>query len=227
MQAAHAPTNYDCRMNRSRIVAAGACDKRIDDFEGCRSPTCGTCSSVSHFRPPESLRRFDTDATSSTWALAVKARCRGLLAGDADYEREFSISLDLHGSSLPFERARTELCFGERLRRSRRRSAALGRLDSALDTFTRIGARPWADRARAEILAAGGVGRPVGPVAPADPQELQVALLVGGGSSNREAAAALFLSEKTIEAHLTRIYRSLGVRSRAQLGATLRTIAPA
>jgi DNA-binding CsgD family transcriptional regulator len=171
------------------------------------------------------LPRFDTAAEPTSWTLAVAARCRGLLATDESFENEFSAALEHHGSSLPFERARTELCFGERLRRNRRRAAALPWLDSAADTFARMGARPWAQRARAELAIAGGKRRPAGPV-PAQhltPQELQIALQVGRGLSNREVAANLFLSDKTVEAHLTRIYRALGVRSRGQLAAALRS----
>ena len=70
------------------------------------------------------LPRFDTAADPTSWTLAVAARCRGLLATDDTYESEFSAALEHHGASLPFERARTELCFGERLRRARRRAAA-------------------------------------------------------------------------------------------------------
>ena len=171
------------------------------------------------------LPRFDTEADPAAWTTAVAARCRGLLADDDAFEAEFAFALENHGAALPFERARTELCLGERLRRARRRAAALPMLDSAADTFGRLGARPWAERARAELAIAGGERRPAGP-GPAQrltPQELQIALLVARGSSNREAAATLFLSEKTIEAHLTRVYRTLGVRSRWRLAEAMRS----
>jgi DNA-binding NarL/FixJ family response regulator len=121
-------------------------------------------------------------------------------------------------TEMPFERARTELCYGERLRRARRRAEARDQLHAALETFQRLGAEPWADRARNELRATGETVR-------RDPsasdeltlQELQVALKVAEGATNREAAAAMFLSPKTIEAHLSRIYSKLGVRSRTEL----------
>lgn len=180
-------------------------------------------------RAGTAMTMFDAAASPTPWTRAIAARCRGMLAAESDYEAEFSTALDLLGSALPFERARTELCLGERLRRSRRRAAAIRSLDDALDTFSRLGARPWADRARAEIAVAAGERSATGPgvARSLTPQETQVARLVAGGSSNREVAATLFLSEKTIEAHLTRIYRSLRIRSRAQLAAILHeTVVP-
>lgn len=171
------------------------------------------------------LSRFDTKAPPAAWRTAVAARCRGLLASDDAFEHEFAVALDSHGAAMPFERARTELCLGERLRRSRRRAAALPVLDSAAAAFSRLGARPWADRAQAELAIAGGqrVHDAPAPARRLTPQELQIALLVARGSSNREVATSLFLSEKTIEAHLTRIYRTLGVRSRGRLAEAMRS----
>jgi DNA-binding CsgD family transcriptional regulator len=151
-----------------------------------------------------------------------RARLDSLLAGEDEFESAFAEALELHGTTpTPFERARTELCLGERLRRARRRVDARGHLRSALETFESLGAVPWMDRARAELHATGEtVRRREGPaLRELTPQELQVALLVGKGATNREAGAALFLSPKTVEAHLGRIYRKLGVRSRTELAA--------
>jgi DNA-binding NarL/FixJ family response regulator len=121
-------------------------------------------------------------------------------------------------TDMPFERARTELCFGERLRRARRRAEARGQLHAALQTFERLGAEPWADRARNELRATGEtVHRDRSASDELTLQELQVALKVSEGATNREAAAALFLSPKTIEAHLSRIYSKLAIRSRTEL----------
>jgi DNA-binding CsgD family transcriptional regulator len=158
--------------------------------------------------------------TERNWALAAAARCRGLLASDGKFEERFHQALELHARTpTPFEQARTELCFGERLRRSRRRTDARERLRSALETFERLGADPWAERARIELSASGETARQRAPSASDQltPQELQVALVVGEGATNREAGAALFLSPKTIDAHLGRIYRKLNVRSRTEL----------
>jgi DNA-binding CsgD family transcriptional regulator len=157
----------------------------------------------------------------SPWALAAAARCRGLLAGDDDFAREFQSALALHDEvANAFERARTQLCYGERLRRFRRRAEAARELSAALATFQQFGSESWAGRARNELRAAGYFTRPqrgwTG-VEKLTPQELRVALIIAEGASVREAASQLFLSPKTIEAHLGRVYQKLGVRNRAQL----------
>jgi len=122
--------------------------------------------------------------------------------------------------------ARTELARGERPRRRKARAEAREPLRAALETFERLGARLWAERARNELRATGvaatGEREAVTPVAELlTPHELQVALTVARGATNREAAAALFVSPKTVEHHLGQIYRKLGVRSRTQLAALL------
>ena len=157
--------------------------------------------------------------TGRTWAHAAAARCRGLLAPPDDVEHVFARAMRRHRTlDAPFERARTELCLGERRRRGRQRRAAREALESALATFERLGAAPWAERARAELRAC-GVKSESDPdrKAALTPQELQVALLVARGATNREAAAALFVSPKTIEFHLANVYRKLGLGSRTQL----------
>jgi DNA-binding CsgD family transcriptional regulator len=168
------------------------------------------------------LKPFEAlaEATGRTWAQAASARCRGLLAADADYQPAFEEALTLHGlTTTPFELARTQLCFGERLRRGRRRADAREPLRHALETFEQLGARPWAERARTELAATGETARPRNANAADEltPQELQIALVVANGATNKEAGAALFLSPKTIESHLSRVYRKLDVRSRTEL----------
>src|SRR5207245_11783182 len=133
------------------------------------------------------------ERTGRAWALATAARCRGLLAPDAEYEAAFAEALEWHDHTpTPFERARTELCLGERLRRSRRRSDAREPLRAALETFERLGADPWAERARVELGASGETARRRDPSAAGQltPQELQVALAVAQGATNREAGPA-------------------------------------
>ena len=164
------------------------------------------------------------DAAGRTWAQAVTLRYRGVLAGDAGDEH-FEAALRLHAATpRSFERARTELCFGETLRRSGRRAAARAHLREALDAFERAGALPWAERAGRELAATGESLRPREPsaVAQLTPQELQIGLAVIEGRTNREVAEALFLSPKTIEYHLRNVFRKLDVRSRTELGHVLR-----
>jgi DNA-binding CsgD family transcriptional regulator len=129
-----------------------------------------------------------------------------------------------------FELARTRLAYGERLRRARRRVLARSQLRAALEDFERLGARPWAERARAELAATGETMRRRDPTALDEltPQELQIALLLADGKTTREAAAAVFLSPKTIEYHLRHVYLKLGINSRPELVQALApTAAPA
>jgi DNA-binding CsgD family transcriptional regulator len=167
------------------------------------------------------LERFSgyADRTNRTWARAVTARYRGLLSPE-DAEAYFEHALALHEETPRlFERARTELCYGEALRRSGRRAEARDHLRAALEAFERSGAVPWADRARHELGATGETVRRRDPTVAErlTPQELQVAFAVTEGRTNREVAEALFLSPKTIEYHLHNIYRKIDVRSRTEL----------
>jgi DNA-binding CsgD family transcriptional regulator/tetratricopeptide (TPR) repeat protein len=154
------------------------------------------------------------------WPAAAAARCRGLLADDDAFEDHFAEALAWHARTpTPFERARTELCQGERRRRARRARDARVPLTAALQTFEAHGAEPWAEKARRELRATGARPRrpPPSSSEPLTPQELQVAQAVAGGATNKEAATALLISAKTVEYHLSKVYAKLGVRSRAEL----------
>jgi DNA-binding CsgD family transcriptional regulator len=156
----------------------------------------------------------------SRWTEAAAGRLRALLGPDAEVRPRFEAALAVHENlPMPFERARTLLCFGERLRRARQRADAREPLKEALETFERLGARGWAERTRTELRATGEqqARRAETAAEQLTPHELQIAVLVSQGMTNREAAAALFLSPKTIEYHLGQIYRKLDVRGRAQL----------
>jgi DNA-binding CsgD family transcriptional regulator len=158
-------------------------------------------------------------STGRTWAHAVTARCQGVLAGEQEFRAHFERALEWHAKAeLPFETARTHLAFGERLRRAGHRSDSRPQLEAAGKIFERLGAQPWLRRAEAELQSS---GRTVRPRDARDdeltPSELQVALRVAEGLTNREVAGVLFLSPKTVEHHLSSIYRKLGVRSRTEL----------
>ena len=156
--------------------------------------------------------------TGSACAAAAAARCRGML--DEDFDAAFAAALGCDDRRpMPFERARTQLAYGRRLHRARRRADARDRLREAQAGFERLGATAWAAQAQTELRAAGARRRR--PRDALTPQELRVAAAVRAGASNREIAAQLFLSPRTIEFHLGRIYRKLGIRSRTQLAATL------
>ncbi|TMR30711.1 helix-turn-helix transcriptional regulator [Actinomadura geliboluensis] len=172
--------------------------------------------------PMERLEAFARD-TGRPWADGAAARCRALLASDpAAAERHFTLALRAHhGADRPFERARTELLYGEWLRRARRRARARARLRGALEVFERLGAVPWAERARRELRAAGegtappdAAGHPSGSLTA---QELQVVRMATTGATNRQIAARLGLSHRTVAYHLYKAFPKLGVASRAEL----------
>ncbi|ACU35918.1 helix-turn-helix domain-containing protein [Actinosynnema mirum] len=186
------------------------------------------------------LRRFRrwADSGGSAARQAVVHRCLGVLA-DGDAAREhFTEALRLHrGSGGALELARTQLVHGRWLRRSRRPRAAREVLREAADIFERQEAEHWAARARAELRAAGETapggertvertgdrpggrpgGRSGGGFAELTPQQARIARLVAEGASNREVAARLFLSHRTVEHHLRNIFARLEVRSRVEL----------
>ncbi|WP_152196049.1 AAA family ATPase [Georgenia subflava] len=159
-----------------------------------------------------------------TWAVAAAAHGHALLAEGEDADRWFEQALVHHaGSTRAVDRARTELAYGEHLRRSRRRVDARAHLRAAAGIFEEIGAGPWLDRAAGELRASGETARRRATAAPVEltPQERQVATLVGEGLSNREVAAQLFLSPRTIDFHLRNVFTKLGVASRTELTRTL------
>jgi DNA-binding CsgD family transcriptional regulator len=156
------------------------------------------------------------------WTRSVVARGRALLAGDEAVDDRFSAAVRACTDRVsPLERARVLLSWGERLRRRGHRRAARARLDAAQEVFELHGARQWAERARQELRASGATvrRRGLGPIEELTPQELQVALLTASGATTREVAERLFLSPRTVEVHLTRIYRKLEIRSRTELAA--------
>ncbi len=151
------------------------------------------------------------------------ARCRGLLqAAEGDLEAALASceqALDAHERMpAPFERARTLLIYGTMLRRAKRRKAAREAIEEALSIFEALPAPVWAENARAELARIGGRAASGGGLTPS---ERRIAELVATGKSNKEAAAALFLSVHTVESALKRIYRKLGVRSRTELSRRL------
>jgi DNA-binding CsgD family transcriptional regulator len=164
----------------------------------------------------------EAEQTQRPTQLAVAARCRGLLAERQEAVQDaFAEAFAWHArSAQPFQEARTRLQYGELLRRSRQRAEARAELRAALDVFERLGAEPWAARARGELRVTGITVRPRSDPTHQwrlTPQELKVALVVADGATNAEAAAQLFLSAKTVEYHLSAVYRKLGIRSRTQL----------
>lgn len=154
------------------------------------------------------------------WLLACGGRCRAMLLAargdiDAAVVTARQALTEHERLPMPFERARTQLLVGQLERRQRRNQAASAALNEALHTFEQLGTPLWAERARTELGRAN-----VGPHRDATltPSEERVAELAASGMTNREVAAALFISPKTVEANLARVYRKLGIKSRAALG---------
>lgn len=156
-------------------------------------------------------------STGSTARLALSHRCHGLLeSGTADEHFEEAIRLH-RASGTALELAKTELLYGNRLRRGRKPKAAREHLRDAVHIFQSYQADHWVDRARAELRAAGdSTGEPKDHPS-LTPQQAQIARLVAEGATNREVAARLFLSHRTVEHHLRNIFARLGVRSRVEL----------
>jgi DNA-binding CsgD family transcriptional regulator len=176
-------------------------------------------------RPDEAL---DAVAAWQRWVRhsgrpiceVVLARARALLAGPEDADARFQEALAAH-EKLPsaFPQARTELAYGEFLRRARRRTEARTQLRAALERFEALGAAPWADRAAGELRATGETARKrdASTLDSLTPQELQIARLAAEGGRNREIAGQLFLSPKTVEYHLRKVFQKLDISSRTEL----------
>jgi DNA-binding CsgD family transcriptional regulator len=181
-------------------------------------------------RPAEAAAALDrlserTQASGTEWALGTEARCRGLLSDDESLYRE---SIERLGRSpAVVELARSRLVYGEWLRRENRRTDAREVLRAAHESFSHMGAGAFAERARRELLATGeSVRRITADTRDAlTPQEVQVARLARDGHTNPEIGAQLFISPRTVEYHLHKVFRKLDVGSRKELRVALEAMA--
>jgi len=150
--------------------------------------------------------------------MALLARCRGLM-NESAAERHYAQALELADALSPFDRARTQLLYGEWLRRNRRRIEARSQLRAAVDSFEQLSVAPWAERARSELRATGQTARRRDPSTrdQLTAQELNIAGLAASGLTNPEIGAQLFLSPRTIDYHLRKVFAKLGIASRAEL----------
>jgi DNA-binding CsgD family transcriptional regulator len=181
------------------------------------------CDRAAEVQPLTTWLEEKAPALSDATALALVARIRGLVAaskGDPGQAiRELERAVEHHERvEVPFERARTLLALGTVRRHAKQKAAAREALQQAESVFERLGATPWADRARQELAAIGGRAPSTGRLTPT---EDRVARLAAVGRTNREIANALFLSVRTVEGHLSHIYAKLGVRSRTELAVVL------
>jgi DNA-binding CsgD family transcriptional regulator len=175
----------------------------------------------------QELKEFETAARrmAHPMMLAWAARCHALIAAPEEFDERFAAALVLH-SEVPdvFEIARTRLLWGQRLRRVRRKADARRQLVHAQAGFERTGAEGWLRTCRSELAACGerraSEARPgAGPMATLTPREFEVAREVAGGATNAEASRRLFISQRTVEYHLSNAYRKLGVSDRRSISA--------
>ena len=169
-------------------------------------------------------------ACDTSWSQGLLARCQALLADDDHAEDAYRLSIEhLQRCQVTPELARSHLLYGEWLRRRRRRRGAREQLRIACELFGTLGMTAFAERAGAELRAAGehAAARPAGTPDALTPQEAQVARLAAEGATNREIAARLFVSASTVDYHLRKVFRNLGVTRRAQLTSALSAAAGA
>jgi DNA-binding CsgD family transcriptional regulator len=170
-------------------------------------------------RVVEAMERW-IERPAPAWARVSAHRGRALLSDGDRVRVEFDAAVGVPGADdRPFELAQTRLAYGEWLRRRRHKSEARAQLRTALEVFAELGARPWAERAGAELRA---TGISVAQRDPAlkdrlTPQELQIARLGAEGLSNRDIASQLFLSPRTVGFHLSNVFSKLGIASRGEL----------
>jgi DNA-binding CsgD family transcriptional regulator len=165
--------------------------------------------------------RVDTSASGTDWALGVEARARALISDGAEADGAYRDAIaKLRRTRVRTELARAHLVYGEWLRRERRRTEARAQLHTAHDMFEVMGMRGFAERARRELLATGETARKRTTVSTGrqlTPQETQIAWLAGEGLTNPEIGARLFISARTVQHHLSKVFTKLEISSRSQL----------
>ncbi|MFI6058317.1 AAA family ATPase [Streptomyces sp. NPDC051286] len=165
----------------------------------------------------QTLRELKIDQLSDRYAMIV-AGAAGLVAKDEQAIVHFRDALAVPGADRwVFEAARIRLALGERLRRIAARSEAREPLTTALKSFTRLGAKPWVERAAKELRAAGQATGPVTNRVPLTPQELEIAQLAATGMTNKQIGERLYLSHRTVGAHLYQVFPKLGITTRTAL----------
>jgi DNA-binding CsgD family transcriptional regulator len=181
----------------------------------------------------ETMREVEVGDLSPRINLMAKAS-EALITADENAREAFERAMAIPGiSQWPFSVARVELLYGERLRRLRSPAEARTHLSDALDRFQSLGANPWVERAATELRAAGQVSKrassqttPAPNVAGLTSQEMEIAALAATGLTNKQIAERLFLSHRTVESHLHRVFPKLGVTSRAGLRDALQQFQP-
>jgi DNA-binding CsgD family transcriptional regulator len=221
-----AATEYGEAASRA-VAAAGIGNPIVIPFAGDLAEAYVRCGRQQEARGIVDGLRTQATSTGLAYPAVAAARCTGLMAADLSEVRTAFAAAYREPvlRAMPFEFARTLLCEGEALRRLRRPMAARAPLREAEAIFAGFAAPAWVRRCETELAATGvwprchdGANTAIEALTP---QEVQIAQLVASGHNNVETAAALFVSRKTVEAHLTRVYRKLRVRSRTDLARVL------
>jgi DNA-binding CsgD family transcriptional regulator len=208
------------------LAAAQRSHERHPGGVGIGQPLAELVEAAVRCHQPEAARtalqalRAHTRLGRTDWGLGLEARSRALLAGGGAAEELYTEAIGRLGRTrmrLPL--ARAHLLYGEWLRRERRRTDARAQLRTAHDMFEAMGARSFAGRARQELAVTGATAhsRRNATLDELTPQEARIASLAGEGLSNPEIAARLYISKGTVDYHLNKVFRKLGIRSRAQL----------
>jgi DNA-binding CsgD family transcriptional regulator len=179
-------------------------------------------------RHAAALRDMHIPAISPRLAL-VTAGTAGMVSPDGRFADHFEAALAVDGAQRwPFDRARIQLSYGQRLRHGRAMAEARRHLSDAFDTFQRLDATPWSALAGKELRAAGGARGKLqaGGIAALTPQQREIAMLAAAGLTNKQIAERLFLSPRTVSTHLYQIYPKLGVTTRAGLRDALNNAEP-
>jgi DNA-binding CsgD family transcriptional regulator len=219
------PVEADRQLSRADGImqAAGAAEPARHRFHGDNVEAVAAIGDLD--RAVGLVERLERRAEVAPypWLVAVASRSRAIVSmaqGDlqtsaAAFERALAVHAEL---PMPFERARTLLWQGRALRRNKEKLAARAALTEAEQIFTQLGASSWAARAASELRR---LGLQRGTIGELTPTEERIARLVASGMTNKEVAAATFVTVKTVEANLGRIYRKLGVRSRRSLASVV------
>jgi DNA-binding CsgD family transcriptional regulator len=239
LTAAHAATavlnNGLCRYDEALAAAEQGCEYP-NDLGLATWSSAELIEAAARAGVPEraagALRRLSaaTEASGTDWALGIQARSRALLADDESAEPWYVEAIKRLGCTrIRTELARAHLVYGEWLRRQNRRADAREQLRSAHQLFRAMGLEGFADRARRELLATGETVRKRIPetIDELTAQERQIALLASQGRTNPEIGAQLYISARTVEWHLRKVFTKLGIGSRKELRGALSDPAPA
>lgn len=210
------------RYQEARAAAERACaHENLDSFAGALAELVEAAARCNaRGLASDALRRLQIESRADTeWALGLRARSAALLSEGGQAERLYQEAIELLSCSRSTQLARAQLVYGEWLRRAKRRVDARMQLRAAHETFARIGAAAFAERARRELLATGETARKRSDDTRGalTPQEAEIARLAQDGLSNPEIGGQLFLSPRTVQYHLRKVFRKLDISSRNQL----------